>query len=45
MNTSIYFDKETLQHLDAWARSKRISRSDAVRFCVRTYLESIRFEI
>lgn len=39
MKTGIYFDKETAEMLDKWARSKGLSRSSAVRFCVNSYLK------
>jgi len=39
MKTGIYFDEKTIKMLDQWARSKGLSRSSAVRFCVRSYLQ------
>ena len=40
MKTGIYFDKKTIEILDQWAKSKGLSRSSAVRFCVRSYLQN-----
>lgn len=40
MKTGIYFDDKTIKLLDQWAKSKGISRSDAVRFCVNTVLKT-----
>jgi len=39
MKTGIYFDKKTVELLDRWARSKSLSRSSAVRFCVNSFLK------
>jgi len=39
MKTGIYFDEKTIKMLDQWARSKGLSRSSAVRFCINSYLK------
>jgi len=45
MKTGVYFDKETFELINRFAKEKGISRSDAIRFCVRTVLQPGTFGI
>jgi hypothetical protein len=38
MKTGIYFDKETIKILDAYAKDHGLNRSEACRWCVREAL-------